>query len=644
MTVGGAWGRPAALVVALLAVLLTACTPPAAPAPAPPPPTAAPQPSQLVVAVDDLGAGFNPHLLAHQSPVTTALAGLVLPSVFRPDADGVLQLDRTVATSAQVDRPGPVHGQLRAEPRGVVDEQRPDRRRGLRLPLGADARRAGCRGRRRLPADHRRPLAGRRQGRRRRVLPALPGLADAVLRPAAGAPAQGRARLVDRRAGQRAARVGRPVPRRVRRPRPRRDPAHPQRPVLGHPGRPRPARAAPAGRHRAGRRPGRRRRRHRAARRPTTTVRTALGGLQPAAADPDRAAARRHRARAAHRRRPARRRPRPAGPRGRSSTATPCAPPSPPTRWPPTPSRSPPPSPATPAPRRGPPVPTADARCSPRPAGPAATTAGGRTRGSPVRLVVGAAAERPADVAVAENVAAQLDAAGIDTTVVAPTGVELFGQATVPPIPPPTTQRPDHRPDDGDAPRRPRPPEAHRRRRRGHDRPPPRPPPRRPPRGSASTSWSGRAPSAATPAPSSRPTTAATTPSPRAARPPARRCPPPAPRRCSRCSTSCSPTPTAARGADPGGRREAAVVAGPGAAAVPAGLAAGEHRRRGRRHRRRAGPADHRSAHRRPALDRTRALTRPGVTPGSVSVARQASPPTAWSATPGRERRDGRSR
>ena len=102
MTVGGAWGRPAALVVVLLAVLLTACTPPAAPAPAPPPPTAAPRPSQVVVAVDDLGAGFNPHLLAHQSPVTTALAGLVLPSVFRPDADGGLQLDRTVATSAQV--------------------------------------------------------------------------------------------------------------------------------------------------------------------------------------------------------------------------------------------------------------------------------------------------------------------------------------------------------------------------------------------------------------------------------------------------------------------------------------------------------------------------------------------------------------
>src|SRR4029079_19008165 len=88
VTVGGPWRRAATLVVVLLAVLLAACTAPTAPAPAPPPPTAAPQPTQVVVAVDDLGAGFNPHLLAHQSPVTTALAGPVLPSGFRPDGTG----------------------------------------------------------------------------------------------------------------------------------------------------------------------------------------------------------------------------------------------------------------------------------------------------------------------------------------------------------------------------------------------------------------------------------------------------------------------------------------------------------------------------------------------------------------------------
>ncbi len=42
-----------------------------------------------------------------QSPVTQAISALVLPSVFRPDANGALQLDRTVATSAQVTSTAP---------------------------------------------------------------------------------------------------------------------------------------------------------------------------------------------------------------------------------------------------------------------------------------------------------------------------------------------------------------------------------------------------------------------------------------------------------------------------------------------------------------------------------------------------------
>ncbi|HEX8518281.1 MAG TPA: ABC transporter substrate-binding protein, partial [Pseudonocardia sp.] len=90
----------AGLLAAVVAVLLAACAAPPAPAPPPAPPP--PRPTEVVVAVDDLGPGFNPHLLAHRSPVTTAVAGLVLPSVFRPDRLGSLQLDRTVATSAQV--------------------------------------------------------------------------------------------------------------------------------------------------------------------------------------------------------------------------------------------------------------------------------------------------------------------------------------------------------------------------------------------------------------------------------------------------------------------------------------------------------------------------------------------------------------
>ncbi len=93
----------AALALVVIA-LLGACTgPPQAPAPSQAPvPAAKAEPTKLVVGVDDLGAGFNPHLLAHRSPVTTALATLVLPSVFRPDATGAMALDPTIATSATV--------------------------------------------------------------------------------------------------------------------------------------------------------------------------------------------------------------------------------------------------------------------------------------------------------------------------------------------------------------------------------------------------------------------------------------------------------------------------------------------------------------------------------------------------------------
>ncbi len=110
-------------------------------------------------------------------PVTTALATLVLPSVFRPDADGSLQLDPTIATSAEVVATEPFTVSYELNLEASWSDERADRRRGLRLPLGADAQRAGRRRRRRLPADHRGALAGRRQGRRRGVLrsPTRPG-------------------------------------------------------------------------------------------------------------------------------------------------------------------------------------------------------------------------------------------------------------------------------------------------------------------------------------------------------------------------------------------------------------------------------------------------------------------------------------
>jgi len=96
-------GRARTVLLLVLAVLLTACSnSPTTPPPARPIPTPQTEPTQLVVGVDAIPSGFNPHLLGSQSPLTTALATLVLPSVFRPDVLGTLQIDPTIAKTATV--------------------------------------------------------------------------------------------------------------------------------------------------------------------------------------------------------------------------------------------------------------------------------------------------------------------------------------------------------------------------------------------------------------------------------------------------------------------------------------------------------------------------------------------------------------
>lgn len=62
---------------------------------------------EVVVGVDSIAGGFNPHNFADQSAITTALSEVLLPSVFRPGPDGTPQLDRTLMVSAAVTKAKP---------------------------------------------------------------------------------------------------------------------------------------------------------------------------------------------------------------------------------------------------------------------------------------------------------------------------------------------------------------------------------------------------------------------------------------------------------------------------------------------------------------------------------------------------------
>ncbi|APU12952.1 MULTISPECIES: ABC transporter family substrate-binding protein [Actinoalloteichus] len=102
------WRRPpgrAGLTSILLIGLLTACTTPPPPLVDPTEVSALPSeeiPSEIVIGVDSFSGGFNPHRLADLSTPTTALASLLLPSVFRPGPDGLPRLDTTLMSGAEV--------------------------------------------------------------------------------------------------------------------------------------------------------------------------------------------------------------------------------------------------------------------------------------------------------------------------------------------------------------------------------------------------------------------------------------------------------------------------------------------------------------------------------------------------------------
>ncbi|WP_422745502.1 ABC transporter family substrate-binding protein [Mycobacterium sp. WMMD1722] len=98
----------------------------------PPPPVKA---TQIIMAIDSIGPGFNPHLLSDQSPVNAAIAALVLPSSFRPVPDPASptgsrwELDRTLLESAEVTGQNPFT---------VTYTIRPEAQWTDNAPIGAD--------------------------------------------------------------------------------------------------------------------------------------------------------------------------------------------------------------------------------------------------------------------------------------------------------------------------------------------------------------------------------------------------------------------------------------------------------------------------------------------------------------------------
>jgi ABC-type transport system substrate-binding protein len=131
--------RPVVVLSALMLVV-SGCTVSPPPAPqstntskitTPPPPRA----MQVIMAIDSIGPGFNPHLLSDQSPVNAAISSLVLPSSFRPVADPASptgsrwELDTTLLESAEVTSQSPFT---------VTYKIRPEAQWTDNAPIGAD--------------------------------------------------------------------------------------------------------------------------------------------------------------------------------------------------------------------------------------------------------------------------------------------------------------------------------------------------------------------------------------------------------------------------------------------------------------------------------------------------------------------------
>ncbi|WP_420714665.1 ABC transporter substrate-binding protein [Mycobacterium sp. Aquia_213] len=130
----------AAVLLALMGLTLAACTVSPPPAPqstdtphnTPPPPQRV---TQIIMGIDSIGAGFNPHLVSDLSPVNAAISALVLPSAFRPVPDpntptgSRWELDPTLLVSAEVTNQNPFT---------VTYKIRPEAQWTDNAPIGAD--------------------------------------------------------------------------------------------------------------------------------------------------------------------------------------------------------------------------------------------------------------------------------------------------------------------------------------------------------------------------------------------------------------------------------------------------------------------------------------------------------------------------
>jgi ABC-type transport system substrate-binding protein len=113
-----AWLTLGVLVSTLALFSAAGCTvsPPPAPQSTETSRSTAPPPlrkTQIIMGIDSIGAGFNPHLLSDLSAVNAAIGALVLPSAFRPVADPATatgsrwEMDPTLLISADVTNENP---------------------------------------------------------------------------------------------------------------------------------------------------------------------------------------------------------------------------------------------------------------------------------------------------------------------------------------------------------------------------------------------------------------------------------------------------------------------------------------------------------------------------------------------------------